>query len=208
MARSRRPWRIFAAFALAGVLLGAVAAYVVRDRSPSDPGLTAGEPTITQGTSTPQNPTTAPIPEPDTTQTATEPPAPAPTGQRTTSLAAFGEHVAGAIEDGAALLEALRGAAQAFDIGTVRSSSAALSAWAAEESAWLDEHPPRRCYRKVHIEYSSAIDDFGRAAAITERFARDFPFADFDDLQRAIDLANRGAASMEDAGRLVQETGC
>ncbi len=52
------------------------------------------------------------------------------------------------------------------------------------------------------------MDDFGQAAAITERFAEDFPFADYDDLQRAIDLANRGAASMEEAGRLVQEVDC
>jgi hypothetical protein len=153
-------------------------------------------------------PAPAPTSDPDATPAATDPPAPPPTERPTTSLAAFGEHVGGAIKEGAALLETLRGAAQAFDIGTVRSSSAALSAWAAEESAWLDAHPPRRCYRNVHTEYSSAIDDFGEAAAITERFAKDFPFADFDELQRAIDLANRGAASMEDAGRLVQEVDC
>jgi hypothetical protein len=46
MARSRRTWLIFAAFALAGVLLGAVAAYAVRDRSSSDSGQAAADPSI------------------------------------------------------------------------------------------------------------------------------------------------------------------
>ena len=205
---SRRLWTRLAGFALAGVLLGAVAAFVVRDRPSSDPGQAGATPTVTELASTADRSRLAPTAQPEPTRAAAAPPTPEPTERQTTSLAAFGEHVGAAIKEGAALLETLRGAAQAFDIGTVRSSSAALSAWATEESAWLDEHPPRRCYRSVHAEYASAIDDFGEAAAITERFADDFPFADFDDLQRAIDLANRGAASMEEAGRLVQEVDC
>jgi hypothetical protein len=199
---------VLAGFALAGVLLGAVAAFLVRDRPSSDADQAGVTPAITVPAASLEPTAPSPTAPPAPTREPAGAPTPEPTERQTTSLAAFGEHVAGAIKEGAELLETLRGAAQAFDIGTVRSSSAALSAWAAQESAWLDEHPPRRCYRSVHSEYASAIDDFGEAAAITERFAKDFPFADFDELQRAIDLANRGAASMEEAGRLVQTVDC
>jgi hypothetical protein len=206
MASRPRPWRLLAGFAIAGVLLGAVAAFVVRDRSPSDPDEPRPTSAVTEVAGVTELPSLAPTGDPEPTEVPTRPVT--PTERPTTSLAAFGEHVTGAIREGAAFLEDLRAAAQAFDIGAVRSSSGALSAWASAESRWLEDHPPRRCYRGVHAEYASAIDAFGEAAAITERFAKDFPLADFDELQRAIELANTGAASMEEAGRLISEVDC
>ncbi len=105
-------------------------------------------------------------------------------------------------------LQSLRHAAQAFDVPTVRSDAAALAAWAEAESAWLDAHPPKACYAKVHAAYGSAIDDFAQAASITEQFAADFPFADFDSLQQALDLAESGSASMQSAVDLLPAVRC
>ena len=74
-----------------------------------------------------------------------------------------------------------------------------ISDWAETERTWLDRHPPRACYAAVQETYAGAIDDFAEAAAITEKFAEDFPFADYDALQRALDLAGSGSASMQGA---------
>ena len=111
-------------------------------------------------------------------------------------MAAFGRHVDAAVKEGADLLESLRRSGEAFDITAVRTDAAALRTWSAAESDWLAAHPPEACYAHVHGTYASAIEDFGEAAAITERFAEAFPFADFDEVQRALDLAGWGAASM------------
>ncbi len=130
---------------------------------------------------------------------AAQPTEPAATAAPNTSLATFVRHVGRAIKQGETLLTPLREAAQALDVKAVRADAAALSGWAATESTWLDRHPPERCYADVHRAYGSAIDDFAEAAAITEQFAKDFPFADYDALQRAQDLAASGSASMQGA---------
>ena len=209
MSGSRPRWAPLAAFALAGVMLGAVAAFAVRDRPSSDPGSAeASSPAVTVAPSLSALRTPAPTPKLEPTQEATGPLTSAPTPTKATSLAAFRRHVVGAIDEGDARLQSLRIAARAFDIPSVRSDSAALSAWAAEESSWLDRHPPKACYAEVHRTYASAIDAFGQASEITERFAKAFPFADYDELQRALDLANAGAASLGDAARLLQEVDC
>ena len=95
-----------------------------------------------------------------------------------------------------------------MDVNAVRAAAAALSGWAATESAWLDRHPPARCYAEVHHTYAGAIDDFAEAAAITERFAKAFPLADYDSLQRAQDLAGSGAASMQGAVDQLSSVRC
>ncbi|MET1232983.1 MAG: hypothetical protein ABWY52_09060 [Candidatus Limnocylindrales bacterium] len=197
------------AFVIAGASLGALAAFAVRDRSSSDPGLAASMPP--SGTLAPL-PTsavgTAPATEPGLTPEPTGRPTSAPADPSTTSLAAFGQHVSAAVKEGADLLQALRRSAQAFDIKTVRTDAAALGAWSAEEADWLAGHPAEACYAEVHAEYARAIEDFGRAARITERFAEAFPFADFDELQRAIDLGESGSVSLQEAARLVQQVRC
>lgn len=187
---------------LAGASLGALAAFVVRDRSQSDSGLAAS--------TSPASATEAPAPsvEPRPTSGPTERPTSAPADPSATSLAAFGRHVDAAVKEGAELLESLRRSGEAFDITAVRTDAAALSTWSAAESDWLATHPPEGCYAHVHGTYASAIEDFGEAAAITERFAEAFPFADFDEVQRALDLAGSGAASMQEAARLIQEVRC
>ena len=91
----------------------------------------------------------------------------------------------------------LQQAAQAFDIKATKRAATAISEWAATERSWLDRHPPRACYAEVHAAYGSGVDDFGQAAEITEQFAKDFPFADYDSLQRAADLATSGSGAMQ-----------
>jgi hypothetical protein len=109
------------------------------------------------------------------------------------------KHVSAAIKDGQALLPPLQQAGQAFDIKATKRSASAISDWAETERTWLDRHPPRACYAALQETYAGAIDDFAEAAAITEKFAKDFPFADSDALQRAQDLAGSGSASMQGA---------
>jgi len=197
MARRRRLWPWLLGFAIVGVLLGAMAAAVARDRA-SHVGQPTARPAVIL---TPA----ARTPTPDLAAGATVSPTaaqssePAATPAPNTSLATFVRHVGRAIEQGEALLTPLQEAAQALDVKAVRAAAAALSGWAATESAWLDRHPPARCYAEVHREYGGAIDDFAEAAAITEQFAKDFPFADYDSLQRAQDLAGSGSASMQKA---------
>ena len=209
MTGSRTFWTRLAVFALAGVLLGAMAAFLVRDRGASDPA-TADAPTssATLAAAATAGPTLAPTTEPSATEAPTARPTDAGASRPKTSLAAFTRHVSAAMEDGGSLLQSLRQAAQAFDVATVRSDAAALAAWAGEESDWLDTHPPRACYAKVHKAYGSAIDDFAQAASITEQFAADFPFADFDSLQQALDLAESGSRSMQSAVDLLPGVSC
>jgi hypothetical protein len=209
MARGRRRWAWIAALVLVGASLGALAALAVRDRSSPDPGLaTSTSPAATLAPLPTSATRPAPSTPPDPTQKPTGRPTSAPADPSTTSLAAFGRHVSAAVTEGAGLLEALRRSAQAFDISAVRGDAAALSAWSASESDWLAAHPAEACYANVHDEYGRAIEDFGRAARITERFAEAFPFADFDELQRAIDLGESGSASLQEAARLVEEVRC
>jgi hypothetical protein len=207
MDSTRRPWAWLAALSLIVVLLVVGIAAVLRGADAADgpagsPSPAAVDETPTLGSSP------EPTIEPTTVSTpgATGEQAAPPT--RRTSLAAFARHVRRAVEDGAALLDSLRQAAQAFDIPTVRDDAHALSAWAGAESAWLRKHPPEPCYADAHAGYASAIKDFAEAAAITERFARDFPFADFDELQHALDLANSGSASMQAASDLLKAVHC
>ena len=210
MAGRRRLWPTLAAFALVGVLLGALAAFFVRDRS----GDVVATATATATAAVPEA-TTRPRATPGVTVPVqaqpTDPSRASPTTAaegKATSLATFGKHVSAAIKKGSSRLESLRTAAQAFDIPAVRSDAAALAAWAEAESAWLDAHPPKACYAKVHAAYGSAIDDFEEAATITEQFAADFPFADFDSLQQALDLAESGSASMQSAVDLLPAVRC
>jgi hypothetical protein len=198
---SRRFWTRLAAFALAGVLLGALAAFLVRERGDSGPG-EADAPTSPATLAAPA--TDRPTSAPPTQPSASDPPTAQPTELAATAaptftLATFVRHVGRAIKQGETLLTPLREAAQALDLKAVRADAAALSGWAATESAWLDRHPPVPCYADLHHAYGSAIDDFAEAAAITEQFAKDFPFADYDALQRAQDLAQSGSASMQGA---------
>ena len=205
----RRPWPMLAGFALVGVLLGALAAFVVRDRPGAD-SANASAATLApvEATRTPAVPeTVAPTGGRPTEQAAGSPTA-APAGGQRTSLAAFGKHVSAAIKKGSTRLESLRTAAQALDIPAVRQDAAALQAWAQAESDWLDVHPPRACYAAVHDAYGRAIDDFAQAATITEQFAADFPFADFDSLQQALDLAESGSRSMQSAVDLLPGVSC
>jgi hypothetical protein len=213
MSGSRRLWPTLAAFALVGVLLGGLAAFLVRDRS--DAG-TAAVPTATSmvaaatgGSPAPfSSPSAGPVATGQATAPLNDAATAAPAGRATTSLAAFGKHVTAAIKKGGASLESLRSAAQAFDIPAVRKDAVALQAWAAAETEWLDTHPPRACYADVHRAYASAIEDFHQAAAITVTFAEGFPFADFDSLQQALDLAESGSASMQAALDLVKGVSC
>jgi hypothetical protein len=209
MNATRRPWAWLAVFALVVVLLLVGVAAVLRARSSAEAPAASGSPSADAGAAA--RSTAGAVTEPAIEPTAA--PTAGPTGEpaapaRRTSLAAFARHVRRAVEDGGALLVSLREAAQAFDIPTVRSEAAAVSAWADVESGWLDDHPPRACYADVHTEYRSAIDDFAEAAEITERFATDFPFADFEALERALDLANSGAASMQAASDLIASVRC
>lgn len=201
MTGSRRFWTRLAAFALAGVFLGALAAFLVRQGGAAGPD-EADAPTssATLAALATDRSTSAPPTQPSARETPTaQPTEPAATAAPNTSLATFVRHVGRAIKQGETLLTPLREAAQALDVKAVRASAAALSGWAATESAWLDRHPPASCYADVHRAYASAIDEFAEAAAITEQFAKDFPFADYDALQRAQDLAQSGSASMQDA---------
>jgi hypothetical protein len=207
MDSTRRPLAWLAALSLIVVLLVVGIAAVLRGADSADgpagsPSPAAVDETPTLGSSP------EPTIEPTTVSTpsATGEPTAPPAGR--TSLAAFARHVRRAVQDGAALLGSLREAAQAFDIPSVRDDAHALSAWAGAESAWLGKHPPKACYADAHAGYASAIEDFAAAAAITERFATDFPLADFDALQRALDLANSGSASMQVASDLVKAVRC
>ena len=210
MARPRRLWTRLAVFALIGVLLGGVAALAVRERDDDAGQAAAASATVTaivptSGSAT-RSAAVTPGPSPESSaEPAAEPSA---AGSKRTSLAAFVKHVSTAIKDGQALIEPLQQAAQAFDIKATKRAAADISDWAETERSWLDGHPPRACYAAVHAEYGSGVDDFGQAAKITKRFADAFPFADYDDLQRAVDLATSGSASMEDAGRLLQQVDC
>ena len=207
MDATRRPWAWLAVLALVVLVLLVGVAAVLRARSSADAPATSPS----QSADATAPPTADVAIEPTTEPTAAPTPGgtAAPTARaKRTSLAAFARHVQSAVEDGAALLVSLRAAAQAFDIPIVRADAAAVSAWAGAESDWLDDHPPKACYADVHSEYGRAVEDFAQAAEITERFATDFPFADFDDLQRALDLANSGAASMQEAADLLQSVRC
>jgi hypothetical protein len=212
MSSSRRLWPTLAAFALVGVLLGGLAALLLRDGSEPETAAPTATSTLAEASPEPPVPSVTLPAEAGSTAATTARPTDAPTGppggRPTTSLAAFGKHVTAAIKVGATYLESLRSAAQAFDIPAVRKDAAALRAWAAAESDWLDSHPPKTCYADVHRAYESAIDDFGQAATITVQFADDFPFADFDSLQQALDLAESGSASMQAAVDLVNEVSC
>ena len=198
MARRRRLWTLLIGCAVVGGLLGAMAAAMARDRASNDGEATA-RPAIVLSP-----PARSPTPRPAVAATVaptdaqpTEPP-PA-TAEANTPLATFLRHVGRAIKQGESLLTPLQKAAQALDVKAVRTSAAALSSWAATESAWLDHHPPASCYADVHHTYASAIDDFAQAATITEQFAKAFPFADYGALQRAQGLAESGSASMQGA---------
>ena len=211
MSGSRTFWTRLAAFALAGVLLGVLASFLVRGRG--DPGLDQADAPTSSATlalpvPTSDRPTGAQATPSSATLAPTARPTDAATSRPKTSLAAFTRHVSAAMKDGGALLQSLRDAAEAFDIATVRSDAATLAAWAGAESDWLDAHPPRACYAKVHSTYGSAIDDFAQAASITEQFAADFPFADFDSLQPALDLAQSGATSMQSAVDMLPVVRC
>lgn len=212
MASRRRPWIWLIGFAIVGILLGAMAAAVARDRASH-----AGEPTARPAVVlTPAAPTeaTRSLAPPTVTSELSPEPSAKPTaetgaaGSSRTSLAAFVKHVSAATKAGEALLEPLQQAAEALDIKATKRAASAISDWAETERSWLDRHPPRACYAAVHAEYGSGVDDFGQAAKITKRFADAFPFADFDDLQRAMDRANAGATSMQEASDLLKSVSC
>jgi hypothetical protein len=208
MDSTRRPWAWLAALSLIVVLLVVGIAAVLRGADSADGPAGSPSPSAAVDETPTLGSTPEPTIEPTTVSTpggTAEPTAP-PAGR--TSLAAFARHVRRAVEDGAALLESLREAAQAFDIPTVRDDAHGLAAWATDESAWLRKHPPEACYGDAHAGYASAIEDFAEAAAITERFATDFPLADFDALQQALDLANSGSASMQAASDLLKAVRC
>ncbi len=207
MAARRRIWIWLIGFAIVGILLVAMAAAVVRDRASHIVEPTARPAVVlTPAPRSPVPPTATSEPSPGRSPEPTA--EPSGDGPKRTSLATFVKHVSAAIEDGQALLEPLQQAAQAFDIKATKRSASAISDWADTERSWLDRHPPRACYAAVHAEYGSGVDDFGQAAKITKRFADAFPFADFEDLQRAMDRANAGATSMQEASDLLKSVSC
>jgi hypothetical protein len=217
MTMSRGRWLAVWLVALVLVVLLAIvaAAFVRRGRETAEVSPTA---TATLQASEPgpgTAPTDAALPTDGTLPTNGGPGAPtadpaATAGGNTaaTPFRTFRRHATRAVEEGADLLAALRTAGEALDIDGVRRASDDLGDWAASEAAWLDAHPPQPCYARVHRRYSRAIGAFGEAAGITEQVAADFPFADFGQLDRAYELAEDGAADMQQAVDLAAGVEC
>jgi hypothetical protein len=209
---TRRRWLWLVGLIVVGALLGAVAAGIARQGRESATA-SATPASVVAGSTSGARPTTTAAssasPSAEVPAPTAEPaqPTTAPASGRT-SFAAFGRHVERAGERGTALLGELRVAAEALDVPAVGTASAKLGDWAATESAWLDDHPPRRCYADVHAGYGDALAEFGQAAGIMERFAADFPFADYDSIQEALDLAESGSTKLQAAGQLVPGVRC
>ena len=147
MTGSRGFWTRIAAFALVGVLLGALAAFLVRGGGDSGPGeADAPASSATLAAIATDHPSSAPPTQPSASEAPTAQPAAEPTaaGSKRTSLAAFVKHVSAAIKDGQALIEPLQQAAQAFDIKATKRCSVGHLRLGADRTV-LARPPPAAC---------------------------------------------------------------
>ena len=148
MAGGRRRSTWVAAFVLAGAVLGALAAFVVRESTPLAPAARHRADGVSPALARSRRAARPPAEPRPTLGRPNDRPRRRPIRRRT-SLAAFGRHVDAAIKDGADLLASLRRSGEAFDITAIERSQR-RSDWAEHRVELAGRHPPGACYAHVH----------------------------------------------------------
>jgi hypothetical protein len=133
-------------------------------------------------------------PMPNPTPTARRTPSPTPdTGQR--AFKEFVEHVTRKHAVIVAGMESVDAAAGRVDVEALQRSSIDLWLVLGEEVQWMEDNPPKRCYRDAHSAYADAITTLHDALDVISDGA----------LDRNPDVLNRGSKNMITGNRLIND---
>jgi hypothetical protein len=176
----------------AGFLVGAIVAMAIVGGTIAF--LQGAEDDVTREAATELGDDPMPNPTPNPTPTARRPRSPTPdSGQR--AFKEFVEHVTrkhAVIVDG---MESVDAAATRVDVEALQRSSIDLWLVLGEEVQWMEDNPPKRCYRDAHSAYADAITTLHDALDVISDGA----------LDRNPDVLNRGSKNMITGNRLIDD---